>query len=167
MLNSGSGQMLLALAGFMICFSVCQACYSVFQNLLNARLNTKQNVAVQAAVMNRIMSLPVTFFRRYSAGELQRRADYVQELASLLLSTIGTTGLTSAFSLIYLGQIFAFAPTLVVPSLCITLATLAVALMTAFLQLKVSRERMEIAAKTSGLTYSIITGIQKIKLAGA
>ena len=166
-LNSGSGQMLLALAAFMICFSVCQACYSVFQNLLNARLNTKQNVAVQAAVMNRIMSLPVTFFRQYSAGELQQRAGYVQTLASLLLSTIGTTGLTGAFSLIYLGQIFVFAPTLVVPSLCITLATLAVTLMTTFLQMKVSRERMEISAKTSGLTYSIITGIQKIKLAGA
>ena len=166
-LNSGSGQMLLALAGFMICFSVCQSCYSVFQNLLNARLNTKQNVAVQAAVMNRMMSLPVTFFRQYSAGELQQRASYVQALASLLLSTIGTTGLTGAFSLIYLGQIFAFAPTLVVPSLCITLTTLAVTLMATFLQMKVSRERMEVAAKTSGLTYSIITGIQKIKLAGA
>ena len=166
-LNSGSLQMLLSLAAFMICFSLCRVCCLVFQNLVNARLNTKQNIAVQAAVMNRILSLPVTFFRQYSAGELQQRAGYVQELVSLLLGTIGSTGLTSAFSLVYLGQIFAFAPTLVIPSLCITLFTLAVALITTFLQMKISRERMETAAKTSGLTYSIITGIQKIKLAGA
>ena len=166
-LNSGSGQILLALAGFMICFSVCQVCFGVFQSLLNARLNTKQNIAVQAAVMNRLLSLPVTFFRQYSAGELQQRAAYVQQLTALLLSTICTTGLSGVFSLIYLGQIFAFAPTLVVPSLCITLITLVITLMTTFLQMKVSRERMETAAKTSGLTYSIITGIQKIKLAGA
>ncbi len=166
-LDSGSGQILLALAGFMICFSIGQSFFSVFQKLLNARLNTKQNVAVEAAVMNRIMSLPVTFFRQYSAGELQKRASYVKELTSLLLSSIGSAGLTSVFSLIYLGQIFTFAPTLVMPSLLITIATLTVTLVTTFLQTKVNKEKMEKAAKTSGLTYSIITGIQKIKLAGA
>ena len=117
--------------------------------------------------MNRIMSLLVTFFREYSSGELQQRSAYVQQLASILLSTIATTGLTSAFSLVYLGQIFSFAPMLVVPSLCITLVTLATTLIFTFAQMKISKERMEVSAKTTGLTYSIITGIQKIKLAGA
>ena len=166
-LDSGSGRMLLALALFMISFSIGQAFFSVFQRLFNARINTKQNVAVEAAVMNRIMSLPVTFFREYSAGDLQKRAGYVKELAALLLSSIGSTGLTSVFSLIYLGQIFSFAPTLVLPSVLITVASLALTLTTTFFQSKINKERMETAAKTSGLTYSIITGIQKIKLAGA
>ena len=166
-LNSGSLQVLLALAGFMLCFSISQVFYSVFQSMINSRINIKQNIAVQAAVMNRIMSLPVTFFREYSSGELQQRSAYVQQLASILLSTIATTGLTSAFSLVYLGQIFSFAPMLVVPSLCITLVTLATTLIFTFAQMKISKERMEVSAKTTGLTYSIITGIQKIKLAGA
>ena len=130
-------------------------------------MEVKQEIGVQAAVMNRIMSLPVTFFRQYSSGELQQRASYVQSLCSLLLNTIGSLGLTSVFSLLYLGQIFAFAPALVIPSLCVTLATLASTLVTTFAQMKISRERMETSAKTSGLTHSIITGIQKIKLAGA
>lgn len=166
-LNSGSLQVLLALAGFMLCFSISQVFYSVFQSMINSRINIKQNIAVQAAVMNRIMSLPVTFFREYSSGELQQRSAYVQQLASILLSTIATTGLTSAFSLVYLGQILSFAPMLVVPSLCITLVTLATTLIFTFAQMKISKERMEVSAKTTGLTYSIITGIQKIKLAGA
>ena len=38
---------------------------------------------------------------------------------------------------------------------------------TVFAQMKITREKMELSAKTSGLTYSTITGIQKIKLAGA
>ena len=166
-LSSGSVRVLLALAGFAVCFSVSQVCYSVFQDLISSRMQTKQEIGVQAAVMHRIMSLPVTFFRQYSSGELQQRASYVQSLCSLLLNSVGSIGLTSVFSLVYVGQIFAFAPALVIPSLCITLITLAVTLMTTFVQMKISRERMEDSAKTSGLTHAIIAGIQKIKLAGA
>lgn len=117
--------------------------------------------------MNRIMSLPTTFFRKYSAGELSQRASYVQSLCSTMFNTIGLTGLTSLFSLIYIGQIFVFAPSLVVPSLLITAATLLLSLVTTFTQIRITREKMEISAKTSGLTYATITGIQKIKLAGA
>ena len=166
-LESGSLQVLLALAVFMVCFSISRLCFGAFQSLINSRIGIKQNIAVQAAVMNRIMSLPPTFFRKYSAGELSQRSSYVQSLCSILFSTIGMTGLTSLFSLIYIGQIFTFAPSLVAPSLAITVATVALSLFTTFRQMKVTSERMETSAKTSGLTYSTITGIQKIKLAGA
>ena len=166
-LESGSLRVLLSLAVFMICFSVSKLCFGVYQSLINSRIGIKQNIAVQAAVMNRIMSLPPTFFRQYSAGELYQRSSYVQSLCSTLFNTIGMTGLTSLFSLIYIGQIFVFAPSLVIPSLVITIATLGLSLITTFAQMKITRERMELSAKTSGLTYSTITGIQKIKLAGA
>ncbi len=166
-LESGSLQVLLSLAVFMVCFSITQLFFGAFQAMTNFRIGTKQNMAVQAAVMNRVMSLPPTFFRQYSSGELSQRADYVQSLCSTIFSSIGMTGLTSLFSLIYIGQIFAFAPTLVVPSLLITVATVVLSLVTTFAQIKITREKMNTAAKTSGLTYSTITGIQKIKLAGA
>lgn len=166
-LESGSLQVLLSLAVFMVCFSISRLCLGAFQELVNSRIGIKQNIAVQAAVMNRIMSLPPTFFRKYSAGELSQRSAYVQSLCSTLFSTIGMTGLTSLFSLIYVGQIFVFAPALVVPSLVITIATIALSLLTTFTQMKITRERMQTSAKTSGLTYATITGIQKIKLAGA
>ena len=166
-LESGSLQVLLSLAVFMICFSITQLCFGAFQAMTNFRIGIKQNMAVQAAVMNRIMSLPPTFFRQYSSGELSQRADYVQSLCSTIFNSIGMTGLTSIFSLIYIGQIFVFAPSLVVPALLITLATVILSLVTTFAQIKITREKMNISAKTTGLTYSTITGIQKIKLAGA
>ena len=166
-LRSGNVQVLLSLAVFTVCFSVSRLCFGVFRELTDSRTAIKQNIAVQAAVMNRLMSLPPSFFRKYSAGELSQRASYVQALCSTLFSTVGMTGLTSLFSLIYIGQIFVFAPSLVVPSLLITLATVVLSLVTTFTQMKVTRERMEASAKTSGLTYATITGIQKIKLAGA
>ena len=166
-LESGNLQVLIALAIFMLCFTVSKLCFSAYQGMINSRIGIKQNIAVQAAVMNRIMSLPSTFFRKFSAGELSQRSAYVQSLCSTLFNTIGMTGLTSLFSLIYIGQIFVFAPSLVVPSLVITLSTIALSLITTFAQMKITKKKMEISAKTSGLTYATITGIQKIKLAGA
>ncbi|MCQ2530036.1 MAG: NHLP bacteriocin export ABC transporter permease/ATPase subunit [Lachnospiraceae bacterium] len=166
-LESGSLQVLLSLAVFVLCFTITRVCFSAYQGMFKSRIEIKQNIAVQSAVMNRIISLPATFFKQYSAGELYQRSAYVQSLCANLFNAIGMTGLTSIFSLIYIGQIFAFAPSLVVPSLVITLAMVVLSLITTFLQIKVMRLRMETAAKTSGLTYATITGIQKIKLAGA
>ena len=166
-LESGSLKVLLALAVYMICFSVCRILFRSFQTLINSRIGTKQSMAVEAAVMNRIMTLPASFFKQYSSGELTQRASYVQALCSTLFSTIGTTGLTSLFSLIYIGQVLQFAPALVVPSLIITLITIIVSMVTTFAQMQITKERMELSAATSGMTYAMISGIQKIKLAGA
>lgn len=166
-LESQDIQVLVSLAIFMICFSISSLCFRSYQALINSRIGIKQNIAVQAAIMNRIMSLPPSFFKKYSAGELSQRSNYVQSLCSTLFSTIGMTGLTSVFSLIYIGQIFVFAKSLVVPSLIVTAATLVLSLTTTYAQLKITKEKMEISSKTAGLTYSTITGIQKIKLAGA
>lgn len=166
-LESGSLRVLISLAVFMVSFSIGQLCFGAYQGMMNSRVSIKQNIAVEAAVMNRIMSLPPSFFKQYSSGELSQRANYIQSLCTTLFTTIGQTSLTFIFSLVYIGQIFSFAPSLVIPSLIITLATVALSLVTTFVQMKITRERMEIAAKTSGLTYSTIRGIQKIKLAGA
>lgn len=166
-LQSGSFQVLLSLAVFVICFSVSRLCFGAFYSLINSRIGIKQNVAVQAALMNRIMSLPPTFFKQYTSGELSQRSSYVQSLCSTMFNTIGMTGLTSLFSLIYIGQIFVFASSLVVPSLIIMASTVVLLLLATFAQMNNTREKMQLSAKTSGITYSTITGIQKIKLAGA
>ena len=166
-LDSGQLSVLLSLAAFMLCYSVSSLCLTAFQTLMNSRVTTKVNIAVQAAVMSRTINLPVGFFRKYAAGELMQRTTYLQSLCSMLLDSLGMTGLTSLFSLVYLGQIFAFAPALVGPSLAITLLTLGLTLSTTLVQVNITRKKMKQSAQVSGLTYATITGIQKIKLAGA
>ena len=69
--------------------------------------------------MMRILSLPVSFFRRYSSGELSSRAGSVNSLCSMMLNNILSIGLSSLLSLLYVAQIFSFAPALVWPSLLI------------------------------------------------
>lgn len=166
-LESKNIKVLFALAFFLLCYTVSKLLLSMVKNILQQAVGNKQSVAVQAALMGRIMSLPAAFFKKYSSGELTQRTFYVQFLCDRIFTSFGAIGLSSLFSLIYIGQIASFAPALAVPSLLIILITLAISVTTTLIQTKITRKTMEAAAKTRGLSYATITGIQKIKLAGA
>ena len=166
-LQSGKMSVLWGAAISMICIAVISGLITAISGLLVQRLNTKTSVSVEAAMMMRILTLPAPFFREYSAGELTQRAQSVKMLCQVIMTVIFTMGLSSLFSLLYITQIFGFAPSLAVPSMLAILASIVCSLAATLLQVKVSRQRMKLQAKQSGLTYSLITGVQKIKLAGA
>ena len=137
------------------------------RSLLMQRINTKTSQAVQASVMMRILSLPVSFFRRYSSGELSSRAGSVNSLCSMMLNNILSIGLSSLLSLLYVAQIFSFAPALVWPSLLIILATVVISLAVSLVQIGISRKRMKLSAEEQGMSYAVMNGIQKIRLSGS
>ena len=166
-LSSGRANALIGIAICMICVSLSSQLISSVKNLVQERLNTKTSLGVQAAMMMRLLSLPAAFFRKYSPGELKSRAGSVGQLCSMLMSMVMSTALTSLTSLLYIGQIFRFAPSLVIPSLVIVLVTVVFSVVSTLMQIRVGRRQMEYAAKESGMSYSLITGVQKIKLSGS
>ncbi len=166
-IEDGSTQILLAITVFMICVTLSSLLINGVKSLIIARINTKMSISVQAAVMSRLMSLPAGFFKNYSSGELSARAQCSNSLCEMLVSVALTTGLTSVFSLVYISQIFVYAPALVIPSLFIMLATVAFTVISALVQMKVSKKKMELSSKESGMSYALISGVQKIKLSGA
>ena len=166
-IEDGSTQILLAITVFMICVTLSSLLINGVKSLIIARINTKMSISVQAAIMSRLMSLPAGFFKNYSSGELSARAQCSNSLCEMLASVVLTTGLTSVFSLVYISQIFVYAPALVIPSLIITFTTVAFTVVSAFVQMKVSKKKMELSSKESGMSYALISGVQKIKLSGA
>lgn len=166
-LPSGSVRLLLSIAVFTVSVSVSSLLISATKEMITARINTKMSVSVQAAAMMRIMSLPADFFKEYGSGDLSSRAAHISSLCNMLVSAVLTTGLTSVFSLIYISQIFIYAPLLVVPAIAVILVTVAFSLISSFAQMRISKKQMELSAKESGMSYALISGIQKIKLAGA
>ena len=158
---------LIGMAVCIVCISISSQLISSTRTLLMSRLETKTSLGVQASMMMRLISLPASFFRQYSAGELKSRSMSVNQLCSLLLGMVMTAGLTSISSLLYVAQIFQFAPVLVVPSLLIILVTIGFSVLTTLVQIRINKKQMELSAKESGMSYAMITGIQKVRLAGA
>lgn len=163
----GNLQIVLAMTVFMVCVSISSLLLSGIKNLFMARIQTKMSICVQAATMMRVLSLPTKFFKEYSAGDLAARAQYLNSLCDLLVSTVFSTGLTSLFSLVYISQIFAYTPGMAVPALLIIGITVLFSIVSALVQMHISKRKMELSAKEKGISYALITGIQKIKLSGA
>lgn len=164
---SGSLEMLLSLAVFMICFLVCRFLLNVFKELIRERIYIRQDIAVRTAVMGRVLHLKPEFFKDYSAGELASRITSLDLLCLTLSQSIGSVGLTSLFSLIYIGQIFAFAPSLSGPALFITVISAFLVIITARVRSRITGQVLYESSKTGGMTYPMITGVQKIRVAGA
>lgn len=166
-LPSGSIRMLLAISVFTVAVTCSSVLMRAVKVMFNNRITTKMNMSIEAATMMRVLSLPADFFKQYSSGDLASRTTQVNTLCTMLAETVLSTGMKSVFSLIYIGSIFAYAPGLVVPALLIILATVLFSLLSAFAKMKITKQAMELDTKESGMTYSLISGIQKIKLSGA
>ena len=166
-LGSGSTNLLVGTAVFMLTAILSSQIIMSVRELMMSRLEIKTSLAVEAAVMMRIMNLPANFFRKFSSGELSSRSNSVNQLSSLLLGSVFSTGLGALTSLLYITQIFHYAPALVTPALLILAASLAVSLIASFRQMSISKQAMELGAKENGIAFAMVSGVQKVKLAGA
>ncbi len=152
---------------FLVSAAFASQMMSLVRSLLMERINTKTSLGVESSVMMRLLSLPVSFFRRYSSGELASRAGSISSLCSMMLNNILSIGLSSLMSLLYIFQIFAFAPALVVPSILIILSTVVLSVAASMMQVGISRKKMKLSADEAGMSYAMLNGIQKIKLSGS
>lgn len=165
--ESGSVQVLAAIAIFSAAVLISSHLLTIIKEIVSSRIVTKMNITVQVATMMRVLSLPAKFFKDYSAGELSSRTQIINQLCEMLVTNVLQTGLTSIFSLIYISQIFAYAPALVFPAILVIVATVVFSLIVALMQMKITIKQMKLSSKESGLTFALLFGIQKIKLSGA
>ena len=166
-LESGSGHFLAGTAVFLACMALSTMLFNSVKGLALGRIQTKTSQAFQSAIMARAMNLPADLFRKYSAGEMMTRVNNASKLPQLLFGNVLSMGITSLASLLYITQIFAFAPALTRPAVTVMFVTLVINVITTLMQARVNKDVMEANAKTTGLSLGLITGIQKIKLSGA
>ena len=164
---SGSMRLFLSVIVFSVCVSISSELIWGIKMLIDERIGVQMNISVQAAVMARVISLPPEFFKNYSAGELTTKIQNFNSLCSLLYSGFLVTGVTSLFSLVYITQIFRYARELVIPSLCIIAVTLGYSVFNTVIRMNINRRTTKVIEKKNGLTYMLISGIQKIRLSGS
>ena len=166
-LDHGEMSALLALAVLMICVRTAKLVVSTGTNVITSCIQMRLGMNVEAAAMMRVMSLPPSFFRSYSSGELSSRMESVDALCTSLVNAVLSTGLTSLISLLYITEIFHYAPALVLPSMIIILLTVVMSVIDLLLETARQKKIMEQDAKTLGLAFALVNGIQKIRLSGA
>ena len=166
-LTSSNVSLLMHTAVFVVSAIFSAHLIDAARQLMMSRIQIKTSLAMEAAVMMRILSLPAEFFRDHSPGELSSRYNAAGSFCELILGNVFSMGLSAFLSLLYIFQIFHYAPALTVPALLIILGSIALSAVSGYAQMQITRQVMERSSNETEVSYSMITGVQKIRLAGA
>lgn len=132
-----------------------------------ARVDGRMGAALQAAVWDRLLSLPLRFFRPYSAGDLAVRAMGVDAMRQTLSGATVTAALGGVFSLFNFGLLFHYGGALAWWATGLLAAAGGVTLLVGYRQLRLQRRIAPLRARTSGLVLQLLTGISKLRVAAA
>lgn len=158
---------LLELTAALIGAALATACFALVRSETLLRLEASVEATIQAAVWDRVLNLPVGFFRRYSAGDLAQRVNAVNEIHQQLSGNTLAGLLTALFSLLNLGLLFVYSPTLALLALALVLVAVCFNTVAAMVTLHRDRQLAEINGKLGGLVLQYLGGIAKLRVASA
>jgi len=156
-------QMALAL----VLSAFAAAAFQITRSIAVLRLGGKIDGSLQAAVWDRLLSLPVPFFRRYTVGDLADRAMGIDAIRELLTGHVTTSVLAAAFSLFSFALLFYFSWSLALVATGLVTFLGAITTLLAYLQVRHQRRLHELRGKISSLLFGLIHGIAKLRVGGA
>lgn len=141
--------------------------FELVRRLALVRVDGRMGAAVQAAIWDRLLSLPLRFFRPYSAGDLAVRAMGIDTLRKTLSGATVTAALGGLFSLSNFALLFHYGDVLAWWATLLLLAAGGVSGLVGYGQLRLQRRIVPLRARTSGLVLQLLTGISKLRVAAA
>ena len=139
---------------------------SLTANVAMMRMEGRMEAGVQSAVWDRLLSLPVRFFKQYNSGDLVGRSLAIGQIRQMLTGAVLTSLLTGVFSIFSFILLFQYSSSL---ALIATVLVLVAALMSAscgWLQMRNQRAIYEVMGRISGLTLDLMSGIAKLRMSG-
>lgn len=163
----GSATMLAGAVLTLFCMLTAGNFITAIRGILNAGISNRINLTVQSAMMMRMLSLTPDFFKEFGAGELTNRIGYMGSLCTVIFNAVFSAGATAVFSVVYIGQLFQFAPAMAATAVLVLALTLLIIAAALLLQMNITEKQMTEAGRESGVVYALINGVAKIKNAGA
>ena len=160
-------QLYVTVAAHIIGAGIAYILIKAIQSFTNSRVSIKIEKLMMETTMKRMLSLPPSFFKKYSTGDLAKRFNSISLLSSIIFNGIFLVLLSSVMSLAFFSQIIQFTPSLIIPVILVLLLSTTFSILVSLVEAKESKIQMSLATKESGVSYSMISGIQKIRLAGA
>jgi NHLM bacteriocin system ABC transporter ATP-binding protein len=143
------------------------AAFQAIQGVAILRLSTAADRMLQAAVIDRLLRLPASFFKRFSAGDLTDRVLGVDEIRRMLTGRAIGGLLAGIFCLFGIALMFVFEARLAAVAAGLILVQGAVIVAVSARRLRLERRYFDLHGKTHGLVLQILTGVGKLRVADA
>ncbi len=151
----------------LVAVSFGKTAFEVGQNIAMSRFQTFTNANTQAAVWDRLLKLRVSFFRKFSTGDLQSRVSAISQIRQVLGNTIMRTIFTSVFALLNLGLLFFYNWQLAMVAVAIAVVNILVTNFSSMISRKKMRPLEEIKGEIFGLTVQLIGGVSKLRVSAS
>jgi ATP-binding cassette subfamily C protein len=157
----------LALAAALVGSALAAGLFHLARAFAVLRVEAKLDQAVQGGVWDHLLSLPVSFFRRYSVGDLHARAMGIEAIRGVLSGHVLSAVLSFVFSLFSFGLLFYYSPSLAGVATLLVAALAGVTLAVARAQIREQRQLHHQRGRVSSLLFDLLGGILKLRVAGA
>jgi NHLM bacteriocin system ABC transporter ATP-binding protein len=158
---------LLAVAAMLLVAAVVGALFNMARGFAVLRLQGRLSISLQAALWDRLLSLPLTFFRDFAAGDLAQRSLAFTQIRAILTGPTLSALLSGVFSVTSFGLLLYYSPRLSIYAVLMTLVALLVTIAAGGYGLTFQRRIAEMSGAISGAVVEFITAIAKFRIAGA
>ncbi len=162
-LETELGQLILAL----LVASLAGNLFGIVKSLTQLRLEGTLDAHMQAALFDRLLELPAPFFRQYSLGDLANRALGFNSVRQALSGAALSSFLGALFSVFSLAMLFYYSFKLALVALVIALIQTGLLLFGGLVQMRFQRRQLKLAGELAGRVAQFLSGIAKLRVAGA
>jgi NHLM bacteriocin system ABC transporter ATP-binding protein len=141
--------------------------FQLTRSLAVLRLGGRADSRVQSAVWDRLLSLPVAFFRQFTVGDLANRSLGINAIREMLTGNALTLLLGAVFSVFSFGLLFYYSWRLALVATALVIVLTGVTALLVYLQIRHQRELLRLQGKIASLLFGLINGIGKLRVAGA
>jgi NHLM bacteriocin system ABC transporter ATP-binding protein len=157
---------LIAMSAFLMAIALATAMFTFVRGFAVLRLQGKMDASLQAAVWDRLLNLPVSFFRDYTSGDLAQRSMGISQIREMLTGSTLTAILSGIFSIFNFLLLFYYSWQLALIATALVVVASLVTIACGFAQVRQQREISRLQGRISSKLLQFLTGIAKFRISG-
>ncbi len=157
---------MLVMAGLLLALTMSGFLFEFSRSLAIIRSENRMNMALEAAVWDRLLGLPAPFFRQYTVGDLATRAGGINAIRQLLSGVALSSIMSGIFSFFNLALLFYYSAKLALIAIVLVAVFLVIMVPVCYIEFRYRRQLMEIAGRLAGTMLQIVGGIAKFRMTG-
>ena len=162
-LSQGNLSSLNVLGTAMIVLALFQGLLQVLRTYIFVDTTDRMDLALGSSVIDRLLSLPLSFFEKRPVGELSQRLGELNSIRGFLTGTALISVLNIIFATLYIVVMFIYSPLLSVVALSTTPLYLLLVFVVAPIYKSLIRKRAVASARTQSHLIEVLGGIQTVK----
>jgi NHLM bacteriocin system ABC transporter ATP-binding protein len=164
---SAQRSQLLQISSFLVVVALAGWMFIVTRNFASLRLEGKMGSSLQAAIWDRLLRLPVPFFRAYTSGDLADRSLGIEYIMRALTGSVMSSILSGVFSIFSFLLLFFYSWRLALIATGLVFLTFAASMSAIYVQILYQRRIFLARGRISGMLLEFVDNIAKLRVAGA